>query len=201
MQSPDCDSDESVEDPRRSTPQILEYRWGLKQSKPPSDPSTLHPPPDTPLFLISKRELAHLKKKGVLSGSVTLGTVHHLCEEYLKWSRKRCPPPLINRCAVGSLDSMLEIWTGLQLLTTSLAPIQEQRSTPFFHFLSGGRDPECFGPFFFSPADGKSCLWMNEDSTRWLGFVFAAQRPDGGDWTGSADTLRAEGFSQSGENL
>lgn len=39
---------------------------------------------------------------------------------------------LINPCSVCSLDSMLEIWMGLQLLTASLAPIQEQRSTPFF---------------------------------------------------------------------
>ena len=53
--------------------------------------------------------------------------------------------------------------------------------------------------FFFS------CRWqimsVNEDSPRWLGFVFAAQKPGSGDLTGSADTLQAEGFSQSGENL
>ena len=137
---------------------------------------------------------------GVPSSSVTLSTVHHLCKEYLKWSRKSCPPPLINRCAVSSLDSMLEIWTGLQLLTTSLAPIQEQRSAPFFHFISGGRDLECFGPFFFFffsfffPLRRWQIMSVNEDSPRWRGFVFAAQKPDGGDLTRQRWYITGRGF-------
>lgn len=49
-----------------------------------------------------------------------------------KWSRKRSTLALINPRPVSSLDAMLEIRTGLQRLTTSLAPIQEPCSTSFF---------------------------------------------------------------------
>lgn len=97
--------------------------------------------------------------------SLSACAVHHFCKEYGKWSRKSSSLLLINPCPVSSLDTMLEIWTGLQLLTTSLAPIQEQRSTSFF---TSYQEKEIVNAL----PDGKSCLWMR--TPRWCGFCFCS---------------------------
>ncbi len=62
-----------------------------------------------------------------------------------------------------------------------------------FHFISGGRDLERFGPFF---PDGKSRLWMSTPHCR--GFVFAAQEPDRRDLR---ENIKVKDFLQSGEIL
>lgn len=68
---------------------------------------------------------------------------------------------------------------GLTVLDKLFGPDPDATLNIIFHFISGGRELECFGPL--SP-DGKSCLWMRTPLC-WLGFVFAGPQPDRRDLT------------------
>lgn len=113
-----------------------------------------------PFTLISKRELAHFESaKSSLQPSLSAQFI--ISVKNTASQAERVPhPPIINPCLVCSSDSMLEIWTGLQLLTASLASIQEQLSTPFF---ISYQEEEILNALDFSPPDGKSCLWASAD--------------------------------------
>lgn len=77
--------------------------------------------------------------------------------EYSKWSRKSSSPPLMNPCPVSSLDAISEIWTGLQLLTTTLAPFRDQRITSFS---TSYRDKEIVNASdLFPPLASHPCQW------------------------------------------
>lgn len=55
---------------------------------------------------------------------------------------------------------------GLTALDIHFGPISRAKHNIVFHFISGGRDLECFGPF---PPYGKPSLWMRTPC--WCGFI------------------------------
>lgn len=120
----------------RSPHRFPEYRWGLTENKPRGLLSALYSfsflKGGISSFTSLKEERGRERREDFFPATSLSALFVISVKKNGKWSRKRSTLALINPRPVSSLDAMLEIWTGLQLLTTSLASIQEPCSTSFF---------------------------------------------------------------------